>query len=93
MATNCTVDLPPTACEGFPNPRAALRTLLTEALDLGLQPENEWPQDASVRVSLYVATDVETRLRRVADDLRLATGKGRCGIGICPRGAAAFEPS
>ena len=39
MATNCTVDFSLAACEGFPNARAALRTLLIEALDLGLQPE------------------------------------------------------
>ena len=80
MATNCTVDLPPTVCEGFPNPRATLRTLLLEALDLGLQPENEWPQDASMRVSLYVATDVEARLRRIADELRQPLEKVVAGL-------------
>ena len=69
MATNCTVDLPQSACDGFPNPRTALRTLLVEALDLDLQPENEWPQGVPVRVSLYVATDMEARLRHLANRL------------------------
>ena len=80
MATNCTVDLPPAACEGFPNPRAALRTLLLEALDLDLKPENVWPDSLPVRVSLYMATDVEIRLRRVADDLRLPLEKVAAGL-------------
>lgn len=69
VATNCTVDLPSAICEGFVNARTALRTLLAEALELRLQPLKEWPQDRLVRVSLYLATDVETRTRRLADDL------------------------
>ncbi len=80
MATNCTVDLPPSACAGFPNPRTALRTLLLEALDRNLSPEHGWPQGVPVRVSVYLASDVEARLRRVVDDLREPLEKVVAGL-------------
>ncbi|MBE7156975.1 MAG: DEAD/DEAH box helicase family protein [Rhodospirillales bacterium] len=66
VATNYTVDLPGRICEGFPNPRAALRTLLIEALDRGLEPDYAKTTDEMVRVSLYLATGVETRVRQIA---------------------------
>ena len=69
MATNWTIDLPSSICEGFPSARTALRDLLIEALDQGLQPAKEWPSDHPVRVSLYVATEVETRVRRIAAEV------------------------
>ena len=66
MAANCTVHLPAAACAGFPNPRAAFRTLLDDALGDGLEPAVDFPADDLVRVSIYLSSDLAARLRGIA---------------------------
>ncbi len=66
MTTNCTVRFPAAACAGFPNPRAALRTLLNEAIGDSLEPASELPVGELVRVSIYLSSELATQLRGVA---------------------------